>query len=245
MRINPRRTGVGDGRGRDHGQRTERLARGCGDAHDGTGLVARSRDSPDARRAAPKASAVPARSWSPDLPSRPPAPPNGWPSTPASSPSQRSTARSSSPPRGWAGRAPASGATRDGRARRFAVRLLHTRLHLQHGRRVLPGRSAAAGARQRRARPERFRSARVERQPVPMHRLPADPRRRVRLGNAARRRPVRGASQPTGTRPVGHGTAAGRPGLRSARPLSSTRCSCCGSAPTPRSSRAAPTGASR
>ena len=98
-----------------------------------------------------------------------------------------------------AGRArrPAPGAARDGRPRRLAVRLLHARVHLQHGRGVLPARPdcdrsgherarcAGCGARAQRVRP-----ARDERQPVPLHRLPADPRRRVRA------RPARGRRRP-------------------------------------------------
>ena len=48
------------------------------------------------------------------------------------------TARRSSPPRGLAPRRAAPRPAGDGRARRVAVRLLHARLRLQHGGRVLP-----------------------------------------------------------------------------------------------------------
>ena len=53
------------------------------------------------------------------------------------------------------------------------------------------------------------------------------------LGNAARRRPVRCASQPTGTRPVGHGAAAGRPELRPPGHSRRRAAAACASAPTP------------
>ena len=177
---------------------------GVADAHDGTRLVARSRTHRAPRRAAPRASAAPARCSSP-----------GPHSTAADAhrmgghqrlPGPRRRARRPGgrhrrglgPPR----RA-APGAARDGRARRLAVWLLHAWLHLQHGRRVLPARDRRAAVRHgpRRARPERIRPARAERQPVPMHRLPADPRRRIRAGRARRRRPVRRAARPAGARP--------------------------------------------
>ena len=57
----------------------------------------------------------------------------------------------------------------------------------------------------RRARPERLRPARHERQPVPLHRLPADPRRRLRARRPGRgrrlRRPPRRRPPPA---PAGH-----------------------------------------
>ena len=62
----------------------------------------------------------------------------------------------------------ASGAGRDGPRRRLAVRLLHARLRRQPVLRVLP------------ARPRRLRSGVDQRQPVPLHRLPADRRRGAR-----------------------------------------------------------------
>ena len=117
------------------------------------------------------------------------------------------------------GGAAAPGPARDGRARRLAVRLLHARLHLLDGRRVLPAR--AGGRRRRRAgsrvrtgrvatppangdapgrgrrrrrgaRAERVRPARAERQPVPLHRVPADQGRGLRPGPARGGRPVPG-----------------------------------------------------
>ena len=163
--------------------------------------------------------------------------PSGPRSTPAWCRPPRSTARRSSPPRGSARPdAPAPGAARDGRA--AAARSAAT---------ARPASSAAwppsttgptrdrdrpADERPRRhadarARPERLRPARAERQPVPLHRLPADPGRRLRARRAAtpttrfaarlrraRRRPPRrpgsAADGPTFVRP-------GRPG-RGARP---------------------------
>ncbi len=109
----------------------------------------------------------------------------------------------------------APGAARDGDAGRLAVRLLHAGLHLQHGGGVLPGRagpgaprsrcvrrragrrSQPAGCRHgRRARRQRLRPARAERQPVPLHRLPADQGRCLRARRAGGRRPVRGPAGP-------------------------------------------------
>ena len=61
----------------------------------------------------------------------------------------------------------------------LAVRLLHAGLRLQHGRRVLPaGPPPPGGERCRarpRARPQRVRPARAEREPLPLHGLPPDP----------------------------------------------------------------------
>ena len=104
---------------------------------------------------------------------------------------------------GYARRA-APGAARDGGARRLAVRLLHAGLRLQHGRRVLPRRPGplpTSGV---------FDHARAQRQPVPLHRLPADPRRRLRARHPAGRRPPRGPP---------HAAAAAGPGRRDARTL--------------------------
>ena len=133
---------------------------------------------------------------------------------------------------------PAPGAARDGRARRLPVRLLHAGLHLQHGRRVLPaGPSSARPVDQRprrrpRARPQRFRPARTEREPVPLHRVPADPRRRVRTrrpsgrrqlrapvrrrstGGRAHARPLRRRRVRPPCRPRGGAGGAGRPARR-------------------------------
>ena len=66
-----------------------------------------------------------------------------------------------------------------------------------------------------RARPERLRPALAEREPVPLHRLPPDPRRRLRAGHAARRRRLR---PPLRRRRAGR---AGDPGRGSATPSSS------------------------
>ena len=107
----------------------------------------------------------------------------------------------------------APGPARDGRARRLAVRLLYARVHLLDGGRVLPAGPAArrpgrraerARARQRarrrgRARAERVRPARAVRQPVPLHRVPADPGRGLRPRPAGGRRPV--ADPPGRARP--------------------------------------------
>ena len=95
-----------------------------------------------------------------------------------------------------AGRA-APGAARDGRARRVPVRLLHARVRLQHGRRVLPSpptRGVPATTpdyvdHAERARAQRVRPPRPERQPLPLHRLPADPGRRATPSARRRRRP--------------------------------------------------------
>ena len=173
--------------------------------------------SPAARRAAPRASAVPAPCWSPGPTAT--APQRGPPSTPAWCRPPAWTARRSSPPRGSGTPRPAApGAAGDGRSRRVAVWLLHAGFHLLDGRGVLPataGRPAGSGRRGRagsdggsraiggqradptapgtrrsRARPERLRPARAVREPVPLHRVPADPGRRVRAGHAGCR-PIR------------------------------------------------------
>ena len=103
---------------------------------------------------------------------------------------------------------PAPGAAGDGRPRWLAVRLLHAGLHLQHGRRVLPAgprrrqrairRTNGHATAARRARPQRVRPARAQREPLPLHRVPADPRRRVRA-RRTRRRTTR--SRPAAARP--------------------------------------------
>ena len=113
-------------------------------AHQRARLPARPAGSPAPRRAAPRASAAPARCWSPAR--RPTAgrAPSGRRSTPAwSRPlaldgQEVVTAEGLGTPD-----APAPGAARDGGARRVAVRLLHARVRLQHGRGVLPRRPAA------------------------------------------------------------------------------------------------------
>ena len=98
-------------------------------------------------------------------------------------------------------RRPAPGPARDGGARRLAVRLLHARVRLQHGRRVLPlrpGRHQRLGPARPLPRRERLRPARRQRQPVPLHRLPADQGRRVR---ARASRPPTTSSRPGVRRP--------------------------------------------
>ena len=130
----------------------------------------------------------------------------------------------------------APGAARDGGARRLAVRVLHTGLRLQHGGRVLPGGSSAAVARRWRARPERIRPARAERQPVPLHRLPADPRRRLRAG---RTRPptIRSPHGATSRRrPMPRPYCSTTVGSSCAQRRSPRRCGGCGRTPTPPSS---------
>ena len=80
-----------------------------------------------------------------------------------------------------------------------------------NGHAVPPGREGDEHTRRRpRARPQRLRPARAERQPVPVHRLPAHPRRRLRAGRARRRRPPggpprRAAPAPAHTRLTGEG----------------------------------------
>ena len=92
-----------------------------------------------------------------------------------------------------------------------------------------------------RARPQRLRPPRDRRQPVPLHRLPPDPRRRLGARRARRRRPARRAAVApcAGARRDPASTAS--PG----RPTSPRRWPCWPSTPTPRSSPARPTGASR
>ena len=92
-------------------------------------------------------------------PATSPPPPSGSPSTPAWCRSRPSTARRcvTAEGLGTPGRA-APGAARDGGARRVAVRLLHARLRLQHGRRVLPPGPAPTAA-QRTPTPSTARTA--------------------------------------------------------------------------------------
>lgn len=117
---------------------------------------------------------------------------------------------------------PAPGAGGDGATRRLPVRLLHAGIHLQHGGRVLPAQPLRArgpgGQRQRRRRrrawPQRFRSARAERKPVPLHRLPPHSRRRVRRGDTCRRGPAGAASRAGPARTGRHRIHPGRQHLR-------------------------------
>ncbi len=94
-------------------------------------------------------------------------------------------------------RRPAPGPARDGGARRLAVRLLHARVRLHAWPRsstAPAGRppTARPGTRRRLPRRERLRPARRQRQPVPLHRLPADQGRGVRARLPGRRRRARG-----------------------------------------------------
>ena len=124
----------------------------------------------------------------------------------------------------------APGPARDGRAGRLAMRLLHARFHLLDGGRVLPAGPAAGGHRRARswaervgyhrhrqrrapgrgrkrrrgARPERLRPARAQRQPVPLHRLPADQGRGLCPGPARGGRPVPGPAGRTRAGPGRH-----------------------------------------
>ncbi len=92
-----------------------------------------------------------------------------------------------------------------------------------HGRGVLPRRAGGdqrhgpGRPRPRLPRRERLRPARDQRQPVPLHRLPADQGRRLRARLPGRGRRARGPSY--GARPG----ARGRPGSTTARPASSGR----------------------
>ena len=67
---------------------------------------------------------------------------------------------------------------RDGRARRIPMRILHPRLHLLDGRRILPPRPLRG----------RLRPSLAVGQPVPLHRLPPHPRCRERPRTAGGRR---------------------------------------------------------
>ena len=114
--------------------------------------------------------------------------------------------------------------------------------------RVLPRRPptgrAHADAPDARARPERIRSARPERQPVPLHRLPADPRRRVRIGDAGGRTtrspPAASTPRPRRCPPTWSSTAP----ASCARPRSARRWRCCGTSRGRGWWPAPPTGAS-
>ena len=68
-----------------------------------------------------------------------------------------------------------------------------------------------------RARPERLRPARHVREPVPLHRVPADPGRRLRAGRPARGRRVRPAPRGAGARRAGHRVQRRRHRVRPAR----------------------------
>ncbi len=122
------------------------------------------------------------------------------------------------------------------RPRRLAVRLLHPGVRVQHGRGVLPRPDARStdGRRSadRRARRQRLRPARAERQPVPLHGLPADPRRRIRARLPGRRRPARlpgDGHRRRRLRPPG--LHDGRGGVRPARRRSPRHWPCCATHP--------------
>ena len=95
-----------------------------------------------------------------------------------------------------------------------------------------------------RARTQRLRPARPVRQPVPLHRLPPDPRRRLRARRARRRRPVCRAAgrRPAGRRPT---RLDGTTGTFARPAISPRRWPCWPSTRTPSSSPGPPTGASR
>ena len=120
---------------------------------------------------------------------------------------------------------PDAPAPRPGRARgarRLAVRLLHARLRLLDGRRVLPARPDSHRRPRRRALRQRLRPPRHRRQPLPLHRLPADPRRRRRARHRAGGRPVRRAPDEAPHRracPPGSTGSPGRPTSREALAL--------------------------
>ena len=145
-------------------------------------------------------------------------------------------------------RRPAPGPARDGGARRLAVRLLHARASSA----AWPPSSTAPAERPPTApgprddvpRRERLRPARAQRQPVPLHRLPADQGRRVRARLPGRRRRARGPAYGARAGADGHPAARRRGGVPPARPTSPRRCGSCASTRTPPSSPAAPTGAS-
>ena len=131
----------------------------------------------------------------------------------------------------------ASRPVRDGGARRLAVRLLHARLRLQHGRRVLPARPRApdptGDAGDARARAQRLRPARAERQPVPLHRLPADPRRGLRPGRAGRGRRAREPLRRAAARARRHRPQRRGPDVRAPARRWPTPCACCATGRTP------------
>ena len=102
-------------------------------------------------------------------------------------------------------RRPAPGPGRARGARRVAVRLLHARVRLLDGRRVLP------------ARPRGLRPPRHRRQPLPLHGLPADPRRGGRARRRPRGRPVRRALHERRARERAHPARRLRPSGRPPR----------------------------
>ena len=123
-------------------------------------------------------------------------------------------------------------------------------VRLQHGRGVLPGRPSGdqrhgAGRARRVPRRQRLRPARAQRQPVPLHRLPADQGRGVRPRLPGRRRRARltsyGARAGRRTDPAARRRGAVRPADRSPAGAAAPRRGARGAPSSP----AAPTGASR
>ena len=189
-------------------------------------------------------SAAPARCWWPGRTATTPR--SGPPSTPAWCRPPRSTARRSSPPRGSA--APDALhpvqrelAARGGSQCGYCTPGFVCSMAAEFYRR---GRAPDAAPDHEHG-PNGFDLHALERQPVPLHRLPPDPGRRLGAGPAARRRPARGPPRPPRPGPGAHpARRAGRrvrpPGgpRRGARPARRA-------ARTPPSSPAPPTGASR
>ena len=121
---------------------------------------------------------------------------NGWPSTPAWCPSPRSTARRSSPPKGWAQQGELHPvqqemAVRGGSQCGYCTPGFICSMAAEYYR---PDRRPSNGSDARgrpRARSQRVRPARAEREPVPLHRLPPDPRRGLCPRRPTSRRLVR------------------------------------------------------
>ena len=155
-------------------------------------------------------------------------------STPASCRPSRSTGRRSSPPRGSARPTSCTRSRPGSPPRRLPVRLLHARLRLLDGGGVLPARRD--GRRARRVRPARDR-----RQPLPLHRLPPDPRRGPRPRRPRTRDPL--AERQAGPRPPRSADPA--PTGSPAPPTSPRRSRSWPSTPTPWWSPGRPTGAWR
>ena len=150
--------------------------------------------------------------------------PSGPRSTPAWSRPPPSTARRSSPPRASARRPTCTrcstrwpcAAGRSAATARRASSAAWRRSTTAPGAAAAP--TVAARHARRRARRQRLRPARAERQPVPVHRLPADPRRGVRARRARRRRPARRPARRTPRRRAAPTRLDGRTGdVRPAR----------------------------
>ena len=148
-------------------------------------------------------------------------------------------------------RVAAPGPARDGGARRLAVRLLHARVRVQHGRRVLPVRP---GGHQRHGSDDdrttsttATTASTCTRSAATCAAAPATGRSRTPRSRSAS--PPRATRWPPGVRRPRRRPP--RPGWTTARRRSSVRrrsptpCRCSATTPTPWSSPAAPTGASR